>query len=436
MSQIADLRAGAKAAYANEQFEEAAQIYGVLWTSETKPDKWDGWNYARSLRKLRRTQEALDVCRAVYKLDDSFQYIKNEYGWCIYQLHVGLTDDQIRLTEDEFFRAAEAIVTLCQQDTYSPYEKTIFRVLKYLKPQKKRTSIAKKMLVWIDKLDPEKLSTDAETFEHETETEEGASPREKWYMYRSSALFELGDYQACIQTCQLALESLEKLHYGNQHWFQMRIANSYGHLGDISRAIDELMTLARRKSEWFIYVDLAYWSYKSNALDDAFSYAVKAAQGHRSHDKLENKWELFLLMGQILSTQGRIERAARHVKLAFQLRSERGWGISGELASMVRELAIDTHELPASSVLFRELQAEWAEDGPRLNGKILTIKEDKNFGSILEDDGNKYHFKFRDFRGSRHSLREGASISYQIQDSFDQKKNQPSTIAVDVRLAW
>lgn len=102
---------------------------------------------------------------------------------------------------------------------------------------------------------------------------------------------------------------------------------------------------------------------------------------------------------------------------------------------MLQELAIDTHELPASGVLFRDLQAEWAEDCPRLKGKILTIKEDKNFGFILGDDGNKYHFKFRDFRGSRHSLKEGADVSYQIQDSFDHKKNQPSTIAVDIRLA-
>lgn len=435
MSQIADLRAGAKAAYASEQFQQAAEIYGGLWTTAVEPDKWDGWNYARSLRKLRRTQEALEVCRAVYRLDDSFQYIKNEYGWCIYQLHISLTDEQIRLAEDDFFRAADAIISLCQQDTYSPYEKTVFRVLKYLKPQRKRITVAKKMLVWIDKLDPDNLSTDAETYEHDTETEEGASPREKWYMYQSSALFELEDYHACIQACQLALESLEKLHYGNQHWFQMRIANSHGHLGDISRAKDELVTLAHRKSEWFIYRDLAYWSYRSEALDDAFSYAVKAAQAHRTHDKLENKWELFLLMGRILSTQGSIERAARHVGLAFQLRSELGWRIPQELAIAVHEMAIPTDELPSSRVLFRDLQAEWAEDCPRLKGKILTIKEDKNFGFILGDDGNKYHFKFRDFRGSRHSLKEGAGVSYQIQDSFDHKKNQPSTIAVDIRLA-
>jgi len=435
MSQIADLRAGAKAAYASEQFEQAAEMYGRLWTTAVEPYIWDGWNYARSLRKLRRTQEALEVCRAVYRLDDSLQYIRNEYGWCIYQLHVGLTDDQIRLAEDDFFRAADAIVLLCQQDTYSPYEKTVFRVLKYLKPQRKRTTIAKKMLVWIDKLDPDTLSTDAETYEHDTETEESASPREKWYMHRSSTLFELEDYEACIQTCQLALESLEKLHYGNQYWFQMRIANSHGHLGDISRAIDELANLARRKSEWFIYLDLARWSYASEALDNAFNYAVKASQAHRPHDKLENKWELFLLMGQILHKQSNSERACRHVELAFQLRSESGWSIPGELATMLCELAIETHELPASGVLFRDLQAEWAENSPRLNGTILTIKEDRNFGFILGDDGNKYHFKFRDFRGSGHSLKEGSSVSYQIRDGFDHKKNQPSTIAVDIRLA-
>jgi tetratricopeptide (TPR) repeat protein len=430
-----ETRERAKQAFAGNEFEKAAELYGVLWKTADSPDKWDGWNYARTLRKLKRLQEALEVCRVVYQIDKTFDHNNNEYGWCIYQLHIKRSDDEIKSDENGFFHAAEAILSIGQQTQFSAHEKTIFRVLKYLKPRKKQRSIARKISEWTTKLNADLLSTEAERYEREDEMEESASPREKWFSFRSSALFELGEYQTCIEVCQQALDSFERLHYGNQHWFKMRIANSKGHLGQITEAIDELQNVARYKPEWFIYNDLALWHYKLGQVDEAFKYAVQAAQAHRQYDKLENKWELFLLMGQILQSKGDIERARTHIGLAFKLRDEQQWGTPENLSTMMSALNVEVDDNQSSKTLYTELKAEWEHDSPRLQGTIKTIKSDREFGFVLGSDNNEYHFKFRDFKSQRQNLREGLFVTFLTQPSFDRLKDRPTVVAIDIRVA-
>jgi tetratricopeptide (TPR) repeat protein len=435
MSEIREIRERGKQAYAKDEFEQAVELYEALWKSTNIPDKWDGWNYARTLRKLKRTHEALEVCQAVHEIDSDFEHNNNEYGWCIYQLHIRKSDEEIKVDEDSFFHAAEIILSISSQTQYSAYEKTIFRVLKYLKPNKKQRNIARKILEWSSRLNPDILSTEVEIYERDAETDEGASPREKWFSIRSAALYELEDYQNCIEVCQQAMDSFERLHYGNQHWFRMRIANSKGHLGQILDAIAELQNLVRYKPEWFIFQDLALWHHKIGQLDDAYKCAVQAAQSHRKHDKLENKWQLFLLMGQILQSKGSIEPARTHAALAHKLRSEQQWGIPKELSTIMHELEVDINSLPSSDLLYHQLKTEWELDSPRLRGTIKTVKSDKEFGYVLGSDNNHYHFKFREFKSKKQNLREGLSVTFLTQASFDRTKNRPSVVAIDIRVA-
>lgn len=432
MTNTHELREQAKKAFGDKDFELAAGLFKQLWSVEV-PDKWDGWNYARSLRRLKWIDLALDVCRAVYALDNAFAPNHTEYGWCIYQLCLKKSDDEIKQDEKSFLQAADAIMNIGSPSAYSAHEKTLFRVLKYLKPKKKQRSVAQKILEWTDKISPELLSTQAEHFERGEETEEGASPREMWYSYRSSALFELGEYQACIDVCVEAIASLDRLHYGNQHWFKMRIANSKGYLGQFSEAIEELNLLARQKSEWFIFQDLATWHSELEQWDEAFRYAVQAAQAHRNSDKLQNKWELFLLMGKILCRKD-IARAGDHLLLAYKLRAEQQWNIPKDLNDLVLELQIDIDDPRTSAALYRELKNGWEEDSPRLKGVIKTVKPDKEFGFVTGSDAKEYHFKYRDFKSNRQNLREGLAVSFLVQPSFDRVKNRPSVKATDIRI--
>ncbi len=435
MTQSADNRVRAKQLFDEQNFEEAADLYRTLWYESQPPDKWDGYNYARALRKLGRTQEALEICREVYQLDNTFTYNNNEYGWCIYYLHVKKTDQEIKSDPVGFFRAAKAIIGICSQDQYSPYERTVFQVLRYLKPSVKRREVAKQILDWTDKLDVAELSTVPEQRERDGEPEEHASPREKWFMSRSSALYELGEYQACIDICEQALESFGKLHYGNQNWFKMRIANSKGHLGQIDQAISELQNLLHFKSEWFIHRDLALWLRELGRVDEAYTQSVHAALSHRKSDELENKWELFLLMGQLLQQQGDEKLAQIHTLLAYKLRLEQQWKLPQDLMETAQRLSIDLQDPRSADELYRELRKEWQNQSPRMHGKVKMVNLEKEFGFIIGEDGQDYHFKFRDFRSSKQRIDKGLAVTFVTQPSYDRARARETTIAVDIREA-
>ena len=433
MIQYSEIRVHAKKSYAEKNFAEAASAFGELWNASEYQDKSDGVNYARALRKSGRVTEALDVCRLVYQLDSTYEYNNSEYGWCAYELSIKQTDEEIAADETAFFRAADFIVKMTRQSTYSPYERTVFRVLRYLKPHAKQRNFAQRMLDWTNKLDIEMLSTEPETFNREGEAEEGASAREKWYMHRSLALYELREYQPCIETCERALDSFEKLHYGNHIWFKLRIANSKGYLGEPEAAIADLVQLSRFKQEWFIHRDLALWLQELGRCDEAYMHTISAALSHRKGDKLENKWELFLLMGQLLAALGRNELARQHILLAGKLRLEQQWKFTQELTTIARNLGVDYQDARCGIDLFNELQADWQSQIPRLHGQIKMINSEREFGFITGDDKQDYHFRFREFRGSKTRLNRGLTVTFVTHASYDRIKDRESTIAVDIK---
>lgn len=90
----------------------------------------------------------------------------------------------------KFLKAAKAITELTtQDDKYSPYTITCFRVIDYLygKPNYSIDKISE----WLDKLDPDKLSEEVKIMNSLDEKErELASDKEKWYKIKSDILFE------------------------------------------------------------------------------------------------------------------------------------------------------------------------------------------------------------------------------------------------------
>ena len=221
-------------------------------------------------------------------------------------------------------------------------------------------------------------------------------------------------------------------HYSDEIWFRRRIATAKAELGDTDAAIGDLKALVRLRPDWFIQADLARLLHEAGNDDAALEYAVDAALGP---GELSYKWELFVLMGDLLAAQGKPDVAGQHYRLASALRAEQGWREDSDLAQQLRDLP-PVPSQPAST-LARELEGTWRAlkftDQERGTGEIERTDPGKRSGFIRSSDGRSIFFRFRNFASPRERLMIGTKVSFFLQPSFDKTRNRESNEAVDVR---
>jgi len=317
-----------------------------------------------------------------------------------------------------FFRG---LLELVEPGQYSPYARTVLRVVDYYR--KRPSYPAARVLEWCDKLQPDQLSTvPGRGPDRKGRTIEYASEREKWYAYRSKALFEVGWFEECIRFGEQALNAFSNFHHDNDIWFRWRIALSRAELGEKETAIAELQGLLSRKKDWFIYHRIAQYLFELGRVDEALDHALDAAL---APGDLEYKWELFLLMGSVLKVQS-MEIAQKHVLLAAKVRQELDWKMPPELSEAVQGFDIDMSSEISPKDLYRDLRRYWQSlkvaDMPKGQGEIKNLLPHGKAGFIRGNDGEDYYFKTSSFRGPRHLLEPGQRVSFHIERNPDPEK--------------
>jgi len=435
MDEVSELKKKASELRKIGQFSDAQILYQTLWAHHRDEcNEWDGWGFATCLRKLGDSEKALEICRNVYQTNPDFENGKNLYAWCIYDTEIKKDDDQIKRAEKTFFKASKAILKLTMQTQYSPYTKTVFRVIDYI-IKGSASYPTNDILHWVDKLDPNSLSKESFSFMGEDQKHrELQSDQEKWFAIKTKALEKDGAHEKCMELCEEALKNIAKFHYNNDIWFKRRIALSKANLGNKQQAAEELETLLHKKKEWFIQNELAHIYYDLGNEKEALGFAIEAALNFGKH---ENKWELFLLLARILLKQGRIVEARRHLAFVAKLRIENGWKITEPLSKMLTESNIDLSELPEKHVLLKYLKRFWETERssslPCMQGFVKTILKNGKAGFISGDDKKDYFFKVRGFEGDRKKLRIGLKVKFNLEDSFDRKRNRKTKAATNIR---
>lgn len=432
--QVSQMRDQAQNLRKSKQYDQALALYEVLWREHRDAcDKWDGWGYAYCLRKLGRTAEAVDVSREVYEANLDFEYIKNVYGWSLYDLEISKSTEEIAQNVTPFFRTVNAILEISDPyDRYSPYVRTVMKVIDYFNDR--ATYSAEHILNWTEKLKPDMLSLETSSGKtSEGRVVEYPSDRERWYAWRSKALYEGGRYEECVALSDAALQAIPRFHFSNDVWIRWRRALAKGQMGDREAAIADLDAVLQDKHDWFLKRDMARLLYEEGRLEEALEYAAQAAL---DPGDLEYKWELFLLMGQILNRMSNLEEARKHVLLAAALREEHEWKATEELEAMLAELDVDAPGA-SSRELRRELASFWRElkfsQMPQMTGRINNLVGNGNAAFIRGDDGNDYYFKVRSFRGPRNRVQPGVPVRFRVQANPDPNKRDIALDIVEVR---
>ncbi len=424
------MRQQAKQERTDKRYAEAVRHYERLW--EQYPDacdQWVGWEYADCLYRVQDYAGALAVCRSVYKQASDFAHNRNLYGRCIYQLEMKASEVK---NSQQFLKAAKAITELTVQDPYSPYVKTVFKVVEYYK----KNNHFDDMIMWLQKLDAENLSRTCGRFTNsEGQERELASDWEKYHSLYVKALVMTKQYQAAIAACDQALTVITSFHNDNDIWFKWYMAKSYEALGDDQQALAILRDILRRRKEWFFYDALSKVYYSQNSYREAMLCAVKAALG--AQQMLSTA--LLGRLAELFAREGQQEWAARQIELACALQLRKTTVLDNRLTDLARSYQVDVKNLQDANTLLRSLQQKWEQTINEMRilqcGEITKLILEGKAGFITGTDGNSYYFKSKNFSAKQGILSVGSKVQFYGEESFDRKKNQVSFEAVGIRLA-
>jgi tetratricopeptide (TPR) repeat protein len=402
--------------------QEAAEAFRALWDEQPNPRV--GWRWVFCLRKLGRTQEAMDGASRIIAMYPEDAWVQREYAWCIYtqEIRAALAANDLGRT----VHFAQKMLDVVQDELVK--KMAVFAVTDIAKERVKWDIVSQ----WCDRLDPLQLSLE----QNASSEQRSMSDRERWYYAKVKALINLREW---TQARKHALEA--QALFPRKDDFPRWAAQARASEGDIVGAAEEIEALIRRgNAQWYILADLAQMKFRLAQNEEALRIACKAALAF-GEDKA--KVNLFALLAEVGLALNQGEFAAYHVALAKALRQREGWSVKEDLLSLeqrVKATLVDIVrvELPTEPhQLLSYCQKEWrkwsAIGQTRYTGKICNLPEGKHFGFIAPDKGGEnIHVLLRVLPKQARFV--GAYVEYSLEPSFDHKKNRESVRAIDVCL--
>lgn len=272
-----------------------------------------------------------------------------------------------------------------------------------------------------------------------------ASLQEEWYVLYSKSLFELKQYDQCIEICESALNQITKFHYSNDIWFSRRIAQSLLQLGNNEEAIARLEKIIKRKNDWFLLAELGFIHLKTGDYAKARSLMCTALM---KPGEFRYKVELIEQTGDIYHQLEEIEMASMHYQLAYAIRKAEEWSLDNELQQKLGN-QVSTEDCVAEQKRLRgKLKQEWqkhaqieevrkhSEFGSRrgkVSGEIIRISKPKEAGVdvwIQASDGSQLYAFIKKEETIYASIKVGLQVQFHIKPQADKPLNRAIHIQV------
>jgi tetratricopeptide (TPR) repeat protein len=430
---IVDIREQAIALRQERRYADALPLFRRLWEEGgQEPNAWDGWGYALCLKQTGDYAQALEVCRALHRLQPDLPPLPGLYAWCVYYQEI-----RPRPVADgeRFLRAARAAVELCRgQMEHTPLALTVTRVMEYLLnlPQ----PAAEACLAWSQQVNAE-LLPDEPFLIHD---EQGrplalASPRERYHSLRLKALFRLGRWAECAAQAEAALAAVPEPRHDNHLWFRRYRAQALRRLERRAEAIEVYDYLLARRREWFFLLEAAQMHWEEGQAAPALCLAAQAALAPGEPAK---KVKLYAILGEWLLAGGLEPNAREHLALACALRRAQGWKLPTALVELARAAGLDPDQAEASAPRPRALREQWTliafTAGPARSGTVSAMLPHGRAGFVEADDERRsYYFAANAFVGAPEELQPGLRVDFLLGPAHDPRKDKTSLAAVLLR---
>lgn len=403
--------------------EEAEKIIQKLWKASQESNQIILSFYGRTLRKLDKQIEFIEICRQFVKdgKEITNRYVLSCLCWCIYECYVRNYKSENKDDFEEFIKEAKYIKDNCEQmeDYSNPYVLTIMRVLKiYNKSNMRNKKNINAMLEWISYLNPEKLSERVFKYKDKNgEEREKASEKELYYQYKVKALEKLERYDECIEACKIALDVIKKFHYRNETWIKARLYYCNCMVqDDVDEAIKEYKELAYKENYWFMFHKLSKICFINGKIEDSLLYANKAIITDYEYEKMIN---LFLDVAWNWEAIGERVIAKKFFQASAYYRDREGWTIPEELRYKIKEENINTKIKPNKNELIdiaKKYVYKIEGKEQRYIGIIRRILPNGYSGFIRQKNLKQdVYFKKSNLK-NKQLFRERTKVSYEIRE--------------------
>ncbi|GFZ87329.1 hypothetical protein GCM10008018_36960 [Paenibacillus marchantiophytorum] len=433
MSDVKSKKSQADQFRKEQKYESALPIYQELWQEDIEiKNPWIGWGYAFCLEKTNKIYSAIEISNEVKILKNDLQ-VNNDL--LLRNLNRAISEFYyVKSITDEkkFLRTAEIVVSnYSQGNAYSIYNKIVMKVMEYYKKNNRYLEV----LNWSNKLEAEKLSDKPGINSNpNVKLTEYASEKETYLRYKIEALYEEGHYENCLALAEYFFNQIHKYHYNNDFHVKRDVAQCHIAMGNVQLGINQLKELLLKKREYYLQTDIAKIYYNMGDLEEVVKFTLDAALNFGDHDKKVN---LYLLMAKSFLELNKMDESKIHTEFVYQIRMNEGWNIDNELLSLLSLHNIDRSKKGDLKQIERNIKQLWeklkASSQVVLTGTITKILPEGNKGFIKADNGKSYFFYKKDFKAKHLVLEVNIRVSFWLQESFDQKKNQSSEIAINIK---
>ena len=348
-------------------------------------------------------------------LDNAF--IQNAAGWILYDLCFKHTKSM-----NEKLLYCQLVIARTKQETYSPYEHFIWKIIDEL--SKEQADTREKMLFYLNQLKPELLSLTPYT---PPEGRPIASKKEKWYAMQSKIRYEMKSYETCINASRAMLSDIPTFHHDNDTWAKRRIALSLKELGYMDKAKQELEAILIRFDNSTIYADLMQIAYEQGDIELAKAYGANAILNKSG--EMKHKVRVLQKMAEMYEQQD-AQLAYSHYILLQSVRERENWGTKPEIVEKIKSYAAQNIQVLEQ----RHLKTVWDKTAksiyPQGQGMIKNYIANGEAGFIAGEDGQDVFFSKRNNRQLKKDLEVGTSVRYYVKPTFDRRRNRQATEAV------
>lgn len=443
--QCRQLKAEAEQLLRDQKYTEAALLYRQAY--ELCNDSFAASKYLSCSRRIgaAEAREALKLGQQAMRLFPDNIYIRNEYIWTMYDAYLKIAngegssfeEDADEVTQENreqpshdfahMIKAARYI--LGHTDESLPRWKAVEAICKEAKRLKKWETV----YAFAKELDPTKLSNE----QKEWDGRHLPSDYQKWLNLINRAQLELGYYDECRAYASEAIEKFPK----DSFFFYRRNALAQIRQGEIEVGVQQLEYINKRfPKQWYVQKEIAE-AYRQLKQDETSwlwfcqaAYAPGDVKGRivmldsmcdllQQLEHWREMYEHLLLVWSIQIDSGnsqRIERARQRV-LACSIAHQED--LSGNVNLEPIPLAVHVALRPCRSIWEKTIRAS----RPRQQGQIVNLKE--SFGFIQSEGGERIHFKLRAFRGQPEI---GMQVEFEVEESFDPKRDELSLTAVRI----
>lgn len=381
-------------------------------------------DYVKELKNQGRTDDAIEVGKTFLQVGEGLKGFINHYGYALYNKFINIEDSQIKEKENLFFSIVEEITSLCKQEKYSPLEATINKAMKYVLNQ--HPVDYQKLSDLLDKLDVNTLST--EPFVNNS-GKEYESKREKWLRLKVRAMYELKDYNACVEYANKAFATTLKWHYNNLNWMKYYRASALVQLQRYEEAENEFLALGNKIPTGDSF-EVLYQLYLNTGKEkEAYTNLIyKFFISGYSVDQLP----LYEMVLDMVKKADKSDVTALAEALIYKLKEETSKSLEG------LEIKEEYQSLDSSHLYDRFYNALMENlDGyiDRLEGKVVYYNSNKGFGSIYQEDDDNLFFRQSDYIYDE-VVEKRDVVEYSVMKTYDVKKQRPTTRAILLKTLY